>query len=140
MPADITFTKEYRYRLRGEGQAQGRECWVVDFEPAVAVEPGRTLFQGTVWIDKQLYARVKTNAVQLGLVGDVTSNQETRFFSPIDASGAPAAWEAGSIVLPLKLTGQQIFSILDVAPTALWSIGLAPPYQYRGDPLMSGFR
>ncbi len=115
MPADITFTREYRYRLRGDGEAQGRDCWVVDFEPAVAVEPGRTLFQGTVWIDKELFARVKTSAVQLGLVGDVTSNQETRFFSPIDASGAPAAWEAGSIVLPLRLTGQQIFSVLDVA-------------------------
>ena len=66
MPLEILFTKEYRYALRGTDTVDGRDCWVVEFEPAVPVE-GRTLFRGTVWIDREIYARVRTRAVQVGL-------------------------------------------------------------------------
>ncbi|MEE8138114.1 MAG: hypothetical protein V3T81_04495, partial [Thermoanaerobaculia bacterium] len=112
LPVEITFSKEYRYRLRGTDTVRGRDCWVVDFAPAVAVEPGNTLYQGTVWVDRQIYARVQTRAVQLGLEGDVLSNDETIAFSPVDASGQPAPWEPRSYFLPLRLVGQQIWSIL----------------------------
>lgn len=113
MPADITFTQEYRYRLRGTGEAQGRDCWVIDFEPAVAVEPGRPLWQGTVWVDREVYSRVKSRAVQLGLEGEVLSNEETLFFTPLDDRGQAAEWGARSFVLPLRSVGQQLFSLLD---------------------------
>jgi hypothetical protein len=113
LPVEITFGKEYRYRLRGTASVEGRDCWVVEFEPAVAVEPGRSLYQGTLWVDRELYARVRTRAVQLGLSeGEVRSNEETITFSPVDAAGAAAPWAATSYFLPLRLVGQQIWSIL----------------------------
>ncbi len=113
LPVEITFGKEYRYRLRGTATVEGRDCWVVEFEPAVAVEPGRSLYQGTLWVDREIYARVRTRAVQLGLAGgEVLSNEETVSFSPVDAAGAAAPWAATSYFLPLRLVGQQIWSIL----------------------------
>ena len=37
VPGDITFDKTYRYRLRGTEVVDGRDTWVVAFEPAVPV-------------------------------------------------------------------------------------------------------
>ena len=45
MPAEITFNREYRYRLRGVDTVEGRDAWVVDFEPAAALAEGRSLFR-----------------------------------------------------------------------------------------------
>jgi len=115
MPLEILFTKEYRYSLRGNETVNGRDCWVVDFEPAVAVESGRTLFRGTVWVDRQTYARVQTRAIQLGLQGEVLSNEETISYRPVDASGAAVDWSGDAFVLPLRTTGQQILSVLNTA-------------------------
>ena len=114
MPLEILFTKEYRYRLAGSDRVAGRDCWVVEFEPNVPVA-GRTLFKGTVWIDRQTSARVRTRAVQLGLQGDVLSNEETIEYTPVDATGQPAAWRPESFVLPLRTTGQQILSVVNTA-------------------------
>ncbi|HVS16225.1 MAG TPA: hypothetical protein VMV46_20090 [Thermoanaerobaculia bacterium] len=113
MPLEITFTREYRYRLRGTGTVRGRDCWVVDFSPAAPVGPGDTLFRGTVWVDRELFARVRTRAVQLGLQGEVLSNDETLDYQPIDAAGQPAPWSEESYFLPLRTIGQQLFSILN---------------------------
>ena len=113
LPTEILFTANYRYRLRGTGEAQGRDCWVIDFEPAVALEEGTSLWKGTLWVDRELNARVKTNAVQLGLEGEVVSNEETTFYQPIDDNGQPAAWSADAYYLPMRLVGQQIFSVLN---------------------------
>lgn len=114
MPLEILFTKEYRYSLRGTDTVSGRPAWVVDFAPAGAVE-GKQLYQGTVWIDREVYARLRTKALQLGLTGDVISNEETVTYSPIGADGAPAPWQAGSFVLPLEVRGQQLLSVLNNA-------------------------
>ena len=113
MPAAITFTKEYRYRLRGTATVEGRDTWVVDFEPAAALAEGRSLFRGTVWVDRELYARVKTRAVQLGLTGDVLSNDETTFYTPVDEKGEPAAWERSAYWLPARVVSQRLFSLLN---------------------------
>lgn len=116
MPLEVLFTKEYRYALRGTDRVAGRDCWVIGFEPAVAVEEGRTLFRGTVWVDREEHARVRTRAVQLGLTGDVLSNEETLEYFPVDAAGAAAAWGApDAFVLPLRTTGQQLLSVLNTA-------------------------
>jgi hypothetical protein len=112
LPVEITFGKDYRYRLRGTATVEGRDCWVIEFEPAIAVEAGRSLYRGTLWVDRALYARVRTRAVQLGLSGEVLSNEETISFSPVDAEGETAPWSATSYFLPLRLVGQQIWSIL----------------------------
>ncbi|HKI87317.1 MAG TPA: hypothetical protein VKA53_11300, partial [Thermoanaerobaculia bacterium] len=114
MPLAIHFSKRYSYRLRGSERIEGRDCWVVDFQPTstASAEKGR-LYRGTVWIDKQVYARVKTRALQLGLSGDVLSNDETTLYSPVDRQGRPATWSPASYVLPLKVLGQQILSVLN---------------------------
>ncbi|MCP3958293.1 MAG: hypothetical protein GY719_10620 [bacterium] len=112
LPLEINFSKEYSYRLRGTADVEGRDCWVIDFKPVTAT-PGRGLYQGTVWVDRQIYARVRTRALQLGLEGDVISNEETVTFSPINAVGQPAAWEPESFFLPLEIVGQQLLSVLN---------------------------
>ena len=114
MPLEILFTKEYRYALRGRETVDGRDCWVVEFEPAVPVE-GRNLYRGTVWIDRALSTRVRSRALQLGLQGEVLSNEETLTYSPIDENGAPAPWSAASYFLPLRVTAQQVLSVLNTA-------------------------
>ena len=112
LPLEIHFTKEYRYRLRGSDRIDDRDAWVVDFAPAGPGESGK-LYQGTVWIDKQLYSRLRTRAVQIGLQGEVLSNEETLYYTPVDAAGQPAPWAARSFVLPLRMVAQQILSVVN---------------------------
>jgi len=114
LPLEIHFTKQYRYRLRGAERLDGRDAWVVDFAPAGPDQSGR-LYQGTVLIDKQLYSRLRTRAVQIGLQGEVLSNEETLFYTPVDAAGQTAPWSAQSYILPLRLAGQQILSVVNNA-------------------------
>ncbi|MCP4896385.1 MAG: hypothetical protein GY906_05365 [bacterium] len=111
LPTEIRFTKDYVYRLRGEATVDDRDCWVIDFEP-IAVQPGQTLYQGTVWVDKEVSARVRTRALQIGLAGDVISNEETTHFRPLDALGQPSEWSKESFILPTRVVGQQTFSVL----------------------------
>jgi hypothetical protein len=111
LPADIRLEKDYDYRLRGTAMVDGRDCWVIDFKPVVA-DTGRSLYRGTVWVDQELFARVRTRAAQVGLEGSVLSNEETWFFEPVDAAGAAAPWSSESFVLPLRTSGQQTLSIL----------------------------
>ena len=112
LPLEILFTKEYEYRLRGTATVDDRDTWVIDFKP-IAATPGRNLYQGTVWVDRELYSRVRTRAIQLGLEGDVLSNEETSFYTPIDASGQAAPWSRQSFVLPLRVVKQQLLSLLN---------------------------
>jgi len=112
-PLEILFTAEYAYRLRGTDTVDGRDAWVVDFRPLREVEEGRSLYQGTVWIDREIYARLKTRAVQLGLSGEVISNEESTFFRPLDAGGEPTDWSTDAFILPVRTTGQEILSILN---------------------------
>ncbi|HEY3492774.1 MAG TPA: hypothetical protein VGK43_07460, partial [Solirubrobacterales bacterium] len=112
MPVQITFTKQYRYRLRGSDTVDGRDAWVVDFAPAGDGETGK-LYQGSVWVDKQIYARLRTRAVQIGLEGDVISNEETLHYTPVDAQGQPGPWSGESHILPLRVVAQQILSVVN---------------------------
>jgi hypothetical protein len=112
LPLEIHFTKEYRYRLRGSDTLDGRDAWVVDFAPSGPGESGR-LYQGTVWIDKQVHSRLRTRAVQIGLQGEVLSNEETLYYTPVDAAGQPAPWSGQSFVLPLRMVAQQILSVVN---------------------------
>jgi len=111
LPVEILLEKDYHYRLRGTATVDGRDCWVIDFKP-VAMDTGRSLYRGTVWVDRELFARVRTRAAQVGLEGSVLSNEETWFFEPVDASGMAAPWSRESFVLPLRISGQQTLSIL----------------------------
>lgn len=131
LPLEINFTKEYSYRLRGTGEVDGRDCWVIDFKPLTAT-PGRGLYQGTVWVDREIYARVRTRAIQLGLEGDVISNEETVRFAPLDENGQPAAWSRDSYFLPTSIVGQQLLSVLNATlpvetETNLSEVRINPP-------------
>ncbi len=113
-PLEIHFTPEFRYRLRGTEPVGERDCWVIDFEPgedSAATE--RKLQRGTVWVDREHFGRVRMRTVQLGLTGDVLSNEETVNFRPVDAQGAEQPWTPDAFWLPLHTEGQQIFTILN---------------------------
>lgn len=112
LPIEIYLDKEYTYRLRGTAVVNDRDCWVVDFAPAEIIE-GRSLYQGTVWVDREVYARVQTRTLQLGLEGNVLSNEETVTFQPIDGQGRQVAWSTDSYVLPMRVVGQQLLSLLN---------------------------
>jgi len=112
-PAEIKLTKDYDYRLRGTATVAGRDCWIIDFKP-LSVTPGRSLYRGRVWVDREILARVRMRATQVGLNGSVLSNEETYFFTPVDAAGRQTEWSSDAFVLPLKISGQQTLSILSV--------------------------
>ena len=112
MPLEILFTKEYRYTVRGTERLEDRDCWVVDFAPNGPAD-GKRLYQGTVWIDLKLSARVRTRAVQLGLEGDVLSNEETFFYQPLDGAGKATSWSSESFVLATRSVAQQLLSVVN---------------------------
>jgi hypothetical protein len=132
LPLEILFTHDYRYRLRGSEKLDGRDAWVVEFSPAAGGAAKRRLYRGTVWVDRATGARLRTRGVQVGLEGEVISNEETLYYTPIDALGRPASWAPESFVLPLRLVAEQVLSILD-APTLveretlLTNVQLNPP-------------
>ena len=131
MPVQITFTRQYRYRLRGSDRVDGRDAWVVDFAPAGDGETGK-LYQGSVWVDKQIYARLRTRAVQIGLEGEVISNEETLHYTPINAMGLPSPWSSESYILPLRVVAQQILSVVNATTvvereTLLSEVRVNPP-------------
>lgn len=114
LPLVIELTQEYRYELRGTAEVDGRQCWVVDFEPAQTSDLAG-LHKGRVWIDQELSVRVRSRAYQVGLTGMVSSNEETTFYQPLDAEGRPTAWTADAFVLPTRVVGQQTQAVLDAA-------------------------
>lgn len=114
VPLQIHFTREYRYRLRGTGEAEGRPAWVIDFEPADAqAATAEKLYQGTVWVDREHFGRLRTRALQVGLTGEVISNEEDLRYSPVDAQGQAAPWTPEAFWLPLRTLGQQLLSVVN---------------------------
>jgi len=113
LPAEIRFTKDYDYHLRGTAIVEGRDCWVIDFKP-IDPAPGRTLYRGTVWVDREIFARVRTRAVQLGLQGAVLAAENTQFYAPLDRNGIRTDWNPDSYIFPVKVSGQQTLSVLSI--------------------------
>jgi hypothetical protein len=87
LPLQLRFSDDYRYRLTGTEKVDGFDCYVVKFDP---VDQGRSLFRGTVWIDRRSFARVRVSAVQTHLSAPVISNQEEqRYTSATSIDGRP---------------------------------------------------
>ncbi len=102
LPLDLRLGRDYTYRLDGVDTVMGRPAYVVRFEP---VEAREARYRGTVWIDRELYVRLKVQAVESHLSGMVVSNDETQTYSRVgDLQGRPV-W------LLDRLNSQQMFLI-----------------------------
>jgi hypothetical protein len=100
-PLDLRLDADYRYRLDGTETVDGASCYVVRFTPS-ATSAAKSLYRGTVWIDRETFRRRKLQAVQTGLAAPVVSNDETVRFA--------GAGEAGGrqIFLPIETVTRQI--------------------------------
>jgi hypothetical protein len=100
-PLDLRLDADYRYRLDGTETIDGAACYVVRFTPSAA-STAKSLYRGTVWIDRETFRRRKLQAVQTGLAAPVVSNDETVRFAK--------AGEAGGrqIFLPIETVTRQI--------------------------------
>ena len=102
LPLQLRLSDDYRYRLAGTETVNGYDCYAVRFSPARA---DRSLYSGTVWIDRETFARVKIRTVQTHLSAPVVSSEETQTFAPVDAGpGRP-------VFLLSRLAGRQIVMI-----------------------------
>jgi hypothetical protein len=84
LPLQLQFGEDYRYRLQGTERVDGFTCYVVRFDP---VASDRSLYRGTVWIDRKTFARVKVQAVQTQLSAPVVSNDEVQHYRPVTTIG-----------------------------------------------------
>ena len=101
LPLDIRLSEEYDYTLVGETQAEGRPAYRVDFRPKGTVGD-KPIYRGTAWIDRETFALLRRESIQLNLKGDTLSNVQTEYYREVP--GAPG------VVLPLEIYGQQVFS------------------------------
>jgi hypothetical protein len=103
LPLDLTLDKTYAYRLVGEDRVDGREVYVLAFEPATP-DPERSLYRGRLWIDKETFSRLKAAVIQTNLGPPVLSNEEIDRFAPrVGPDGRPY-WMFASI------DGQQVWN------------------------------
>jgi hypothetical protein len=101
LPLDIRLSEEYEYTLAGETEIEGRPAYRVDFRPKATVGD-KPIYRGTAWIDRQTFALLRRESIQLNLKGDTLSNVQTEYYQEVP--GAPG------VVLPLEIGGQQVFS------------------------------
>ncbi len=101
LPLDIRLTEEYDYELAGETTIDDRPAYRVDFRPK-SKAGDKPIYRGTAWIDRQTFALLRRESIQLNLKGDTLSNLQTEYYREVP--GAPG------VVLPLEIRGQQVFS------------------------------
>jgi MucB/RseB family protein len=80
LPLQLRFSDDYRYRLEGAERVDGYDCYVVRFDPLDAT---RSLYRGTVWIDRASFARIKVQGVQTHLSAPVVSNDEAQRYTAV---------------------------------------------------------
>jgi hypothetical protein len=101
LPLDIRLSEEYRYELAGETTLDGRPAYRVDFRP-ISTQTDKAIYRGTAWIDRETFALLRRESIQLNLKGDTLSNIQTEYYQAV-----PSRPE---VVLPLEIRGQQVFS------------------------------
>ena len=102
LPFDLRLDADYRYRLVGVEDVDGRPCFALRFDP---VDEQRSLYRGTVWIDRETYVKVKAQTVQTRLVSPVLSSEEIHYF------GSAGDLQGRHIHLLMRLVGRQIMLI-----------------------------
>lgn len=102
LPLALRLGDDYRYQLIGDATVAGIACYELAFEP---VSKNQSLYKGTVWIDRQTFARVRVKAVQTTLAAPVVSNEEIQTYKTVTTiDGRP-------IVLLSELVAHQIVLI-----------------------------
>jgi hypothetical protein len=87
LPLDLRLNQDYRYRLAGVETVDGRAAFAVAFEP---MDAAKALYRGTVWIDRQTFARLRVRAVETHGAGVVQSNEEEQDFGVVgELEGRP---------------------------------------------------
>src|SRR5580765_1379286 len=79
----------------------GRPAYHVAFAPKQVVADKPT-YRGSVWIDKETFALLKRDSVQLNLKGETLSAVQTEYYKPVP--GKP------ELFLPLEIKGEEVFS------------------------------
>ncbi|MFN7979028.1 MAG: sigma-E factor regulatory protein RseB domain-containing protein [Vicinamibacterales bacterium] len=80
LPLDLRLTADYRYVLDGVERVEGRDCFVLHFDP---VDAAKSLYKGTVWIDRRDFLKVKVQTVQTRMTAPVLSSEETQYFTSV---------------------------------------------------------
>lgn len=101
LPLDIRLSEDYAYELHGEATISGRRTYHVTYTPKSTVGD-RPIYRGAVWIDKETFALLRRDSIQLNLKGETLSNIQTELYRA--APGQP------DLLLPLEIKGQQVFS------------------------------
>lgn len=101
LPLDIRLSEEYDYALGGETTIDGRPAYRIDFRPR-ATAGDKPIYRGTAWIDRESFALLRRESIQLNLKGDTLSNVQTEYYRAVPSRP--------DVVLPLEIRGQQVFS------------------------------
>jgi len=101
LPLDIRLSEDYVYELKPEGTVEGRRAYHVSYAPKSSVGD-RPIYRGSVWIDKETFALLRRDSIQMNLKGETLSNVQTEHYRRVP--GHP------ELLLPLEIKGQQVFS------------------------------
>lgn len=102
LPLDLRLDADYRYSMAGVEDVEGRPAFALRFDP---VDDEKSLYRGTVWIDRDTYRKVKVQTVQTRLVSPILSSEEIQYFGEVGRlDGQP-------IHLMTRLVGRQIMLI-----------------------------
>ncbi len=101
LPLDIRLTEEYEYTLEGETRIDERPAYRIEFRPRATVG-NKPIYRGTAWIDRETFALLRRESIQLNLKGDTLSNIQTEYYREVPGTAG--------VVLPLEIRGQQVFS------------------------------
>ncbi|MFQ5766977.1 MAG: hypothetical protein ACE5ID_03215 [Acidobacteriota bacterium] len=102
VPLDLLMDRRYRFRLLGREQVGTREAYVVAFDPISSTEGA---YRGKVWVDTELFSKLKMEAVELHPKIPVISNKILQTFSPVE-QGGHTWW------LNTRVEGQMVFTAL----------------------------
>lgn len=114
VPLEIRLDKSYTYRLEGKEKVDGREVYVVAFEPA---SDAAGLYSGEVLVDATSFARVRIRLVQHDLKAPITSSTDVIDYAPVDPSTGRQSPEA-ELWLPVRGYRQMVFTAVGRAVVA----------------------
>jgi hypothetical protein len=102
LPLELRLDQDYRYELEGIERIGDAECYRVQFTPT---RDDTALYRGTVWIDRETFARRRVKAVQTRTSAPVVSNEEDHAYEQVaEIDGVP-------LLLLTRLTARQIVLI-----------------------------